>query len=120
MPQAQRKTAAERKAQLLNRQDDLRARLAAIETELDSHSEQDWEELAVEREGDEVLEATGLGAQQEIRMIEAALARNRQRRLWRLRPLRRRDRRSAAGRAALYAVLPQLRGRAPGKRGMMP
>ena len=41
MPQAQRKTVAERKAQLLNRQDDLRARLAAIETELDSHSEQD-------------------------------------------------------------------------------
>lgn len=75
MPQAQRKTVAERKAQLLNRQDDLRARLAAIETELDSHSEQDWEELAVEREGDEVLEATGLGAQQEMRMIEAALAR---------------------------------------------
>ncbi len=54
---------------------DLRQRLQAIEEELDSHNETDWEELAVEREGDEVLEAAGLSGQQEIRMIEAALQR---------------------------------------------
>ncbi|MDE3079488.1 MAG: TraR/DksA C4-type zinc finger protein, partial [Paracoccaceae bacterium] len=35
----------------------------------------DWEELATEREGDEVLETMGLSGQIEIRMIKAALAR---------------------------------------------
>jgi len=64
-----------RKAVLQARLQDLGARLQAIEAELDSHDEQDWEELAVEREGDEVLEASGLNGQREIRMIEAALAR---------------------------------------------
>ena len=66
---------SERRAAMETRLADLKARLEAIEAELDSHDEQDWEELAIEREGDEVLEATGLGAQQEMRMIEAALAR---------------------------------------------
>lgn len=65
----------ERKAQLTARLDDLKARLASIETELDSHHNADWEELAVEREGDEVLESMGVSGQQEIRMIEAALQR---------------------------------------------
>lgn len=64
-----------RKAQLEARLSDLTARLVAIEAELDSHEERDWEEAAVEREGDEVLEAAGLSGQQEIRMIEAALKR---------------------------------------------
>ena len=69
------KPVAARKALLEARLADLQSRLQAIEEELDSHTEQDWEELAVEREGDEVLEATGLSGQHEIRMIEAALAR---------------------------------------------
>ncbi len=64
-----------RKAQITARLDDLKARLASIETELDSHHNADWEELAVEREGDEVLESMGVSGQQEIRMIEAALQR---------------------------------------------
>jgi RNA polymerase-binding transcription factor DksA len=72
---AARKTTAERRAALMARLADLNGRLAAIEEELDSHNDRDWSELAVERESDEVLEASGLSGQQEIRMIEAALAR---------------------------------------------
>ena len=64
-----------RKAQLLARLDDLKGRLSGIESELDSHDSRDWEELATEREGDEVLESMGVSGQQEIRKIEAALAR---------------------------------------------
>ncbi|WP_435258620.1 TraR/DksA family transcriptional regulator [Thioclava sp. FR2] len=65
----------ERKKQLEARLSDLNARLAKIENELDSHHNPDWEELAVEREGDEVLESMGVSGQQEIRMIEAAMQR---------------------------------------------
>ena len=64
-----------RKAQLEARLKQLQRRLAGIEAELDSHDEKDWEELAVEREGDEVLERLGQGGQAGIRMVEAALAR---------------------------------------------
>lgn len=66
---------SERKNQLVVRLGDLNARLSRIESELDSHHNPDWEELAVEREGDEVLETMGVNGQQEIRMIEAALHR---------------------------------------------
>lgn len=66
---------ATRKAALQARLTDLQSRLQSIEAELDSHNDPDWEELATEREGDEVLEATGISGQQEIRMIEAALVR---------------------------------------------
>jgi RNA polymerase-binding transcription factor DksA len=66
---------ATRKAQMEARLADLKARLDAIESELDSHTERDWEEAAIEREGDEVLEASGVSGQLEIRMIEAALKR---------------------------------------------
>lgn len=65
----------ERRAQLLARMEDLNSRLSSIETELDSHNNADWEELATEREADEVLEGMGLSGQQELRMIEAALHR---------------------------------------------
>ena len=64
-----------RKTQLESRLADLKSRMAGIETELDSHQSADWEELATERETDEVLEGMGISAQQEIRKIEAALAR---------------------------------------------
>lgn len=66
---------ASRKAGLESRLATLRARLHDIEEELDSHDSKDWSEMATEREGDEVLESLGVGGQQEIRMIEAALAR---------------------------------------------
>jgi RNA polymerase-binding transcription factor DksA len=66
---------ATRKADLLARQDYLTTRLTSIETELDSHQNPDWEELSIEREDDEVLEATGVSGQQELRQIAAALQR---------------------------------------------
>ena len=64
-----------RKAQLEKRLHDLEHRLTEIEAELDSHQSRDWEDLATEREADEVLEGLGLSGQQEIRMITAALER---------------------------------------------
>ena len=54
---------------------ELQARLKEIDGELDSHQSKDWEELATEREGDEVLEREGQMAQEEIARIEAAVAR---------------------------------------------
>lgn len=68
-------TLDERKAELLRRRDALKARLTGIDAELDAHDEKDWEELAIEREEDEVLEDLGKSGLQEIRMIEAALQR---------------------------------------------
>lgn len=62
-----------RKAQLLKRLGELGARLETIEEELDSHQNRDWEDLATEREGDEVLEATGNAGKAEITQIRAAL-----------------------------------------------
>lgn len=64
-----------RKAALEKRLVELGARLEAIEEELDSHQDRDWEELATEREGDEVLEATGNAGKTEITQIRAALRR---------------------------------------------
>lgn len=64
-----------RKSQLQARLADLKGRLQGIEAELDSHQSQDWEDLATEREADEVLEGMGVSGQQEIRKIEAALVR---------------------------------------------
>ena len=66
---------ATRKAQLLSRLADLKGRLHSIGQELDSHQARDWEELATEREGDEVLENMGAAGKQEIRGIKAALHR---------------------------------------------
>lgn len=69
------KTDTERKGELDKRLADLKARMVEIDAELDTHQAKDWEEMATEREGDEVLEDLGLSAQSEIRMIEAALGR---------------------------------------------
>jgi len=66
---------SKRRAALEARLQELDARMVQIDAELDSHSTKDWEELAVEREEDEVLEGMGLSAQAEIRMIKAALQR---------------------------------------------
>ena len=64
-----------RKQQLLNRRKELNARLNSIGEELDSHQSKDWEELAVEREEDEVLEGLGDQGMQEVRQIDLALER---------------------------------------------
>ena len=68
-------TLGKRKAQLLARLGELQSRLEGIESELDSHQNPDWDDLAAEREGDEVLEGLGLSGQQEMRRIQAALTR---------------------------------------------
>jgi RNA polymerase-binding transcription factor DksA len=74
--QGQAKTAiSARKATLEQRLIELGARMDAIEEELDSHHNPDWEDLATEREGDEVLEATGQAGLVEITRIRAALGR---------------------------------------------
>lgn len=66
---------AARKAQLTARLAELDKRLHGIEDELLSHDSQDWEDLATEREQDEVLNALGDDGQAEIRRILAALDR---------------------------------------------
>ena len=65
----------DRRQQLLARLNELTTRLQEVEHELESHDSKDWEDMAVEREGDEVLEGLGISGQQEIRMIRAALGR---------------------------------------------
>ncbi len=54
---------------------ELQERLHEIDEALDSHQSKDWEELATEREGDEVLEQMGSSGKVEIGKIQAALAR---------------------------------------------
>lgn len=66
---------AQRAAQMQARLADLTGRLHQIEAELEAHANPDWEEMAAAREADEVLESMGVSGQQEIRMINAALAR---------------------------------------------
>lgn len=68
-------TIAARKTQLETRLTDLQKRLTGIEAELDQPHTQDWEDLATEREGDQVLESMGVSGQHEIKMIDAALMR---------------------------------------------
>lgn len=69
------KDVAKFKEMLLKRLAELDTRLQGIEAELDAEHSKDWEELAVEREGDEVLESLGQAGQEEIRTIQAALQR---------------------------------------------
>ena len=64
-----------RKVALESRLKELGVRLEAIDDELLAHHDPDWEELAVEREGDEVLEATGNAGLTEIAQIRSALGR---------------------------------------------
>ena len=68
-------TLTEREATLRKRLDELESRLTGIEEELDSHDSKDWEELAIERESDEVLEGIGQSGLAEIEKIRAALGR---------------------------------------------
>jgi RNA polymerase-binding transcription factor DksA len=62
---------------LLDRLGELDTRLHRIEAELDEPHSKDWEEQAVEREGEEVLEQLGQSGQAEIARIRAALQRMR-------------------------------------------
>jgi RNA polymerase-binding transcription factor DksA len=66
----------DRKAQMQQRLAALKSRLSEISTELVVERSPDWEDLATEREGDEVLEGMGNAGLLEIRRIEAALARS--------------------------------------------
>lgn len=63
------------RSQLEARRDELLQRMKAVESELDSHHSKDWEDLASEREDDEVLEKMGQAAKAEVVRIDAALAR---------------------------------------------
>jgi len=63
---------------LMARLGELDTRLHAIEGALDSPKSRDWDELAAEREDDEMLEHLGQSGQDEIARIRAALERIRQ------------------------------------------
>ncbi|MFU8865264.1 MAG: TraR/DksA family transcriptional regulator [Rhodobacterales bacterium] len=69
------KTVETRRADLLRRLAELDGRLHAIESELEQPHSSDWDDMAIEREGDEVLERLGQSGQEEIRRIMAALQR---------------------------------------------
>jgi RNA polymerase-binding transcription factor DksA len=75
MSQVTKHSIEARKATLESRLNELETRLEAIDEELLAHHDPDWEELAVEREGDEVLEATGNAGLTEIAQIRSALGR---------------------------------------------
>lgn len=63
-------------ARLKARRAELVQDLEKIEDTLDDEPSKDWEDRAVERQGDEVLEAMGQHDQDELRRIDAALARH--------------------------------------------
>lgn len=60
---------------LRRRRDELQARLRVIESDLDQPVPADWDDQAIEREDDEVMEGIGVAGLNEIRAIEAALKR---------------------------------------------
>jgi RNA polymerase-binding transcription factor DksA len=66
---------AVQKQTLLKRRAEITSDLAEIEDQLDETPPKDWEDLASERQGDEVLEALGNVELDELRRIDAALAR---------------------------------------------
>lgn len=66
---------AKYRAMLEGRLVELKERLQEIDAALDSHQSKDWEELATERETDEVLEGMGSSGKSEIAKIKAALGR---------------------------------------------
>lgn len=63
------------KLALLNRLRELGVRLEGIEDALEVPHSKDWEDAAVEREGEEVLERLGQSGQAEIAKIMNALSR---------------------------------------------
>ena len=64
-----------RQTQLEQRLADLTTRLGEIKADLNDTETQDWDDLAKDREDDEMLEKLGLDSQTEVRAINAALQR---------------------------------------------
>lgn len=62
-------------AALRDRRADLTKDLSRIADALDDPAPKDWEDQASERQGDEVLQALGVHDREELRRIDAALAR---------------------------------------------
>lgn len=65
----------EEKLKLLNRLRELGGRLDEIGAALEAEHSKDWEDQAIEREGEEVLERLGETGRAEISRIKAALQR---------------------------------------------
>ncbi len=61
---------------LKDRRAELLREVLKIEDALDDQPSKDWEDRSVERQGDEVLEALGTHDLDELRRIDAALARS--------------------------------------------
>ena len=61
------KTTQDRRATLLKRLSELDSRLHAIEAELDQPHTKDWDDMAIETEGDQVLERLGQSGLDEVR-----------------------------------------------------
>lgn len=68
-------TIKDREAALRTRLAELDGRLHEIDDTLVSHNTRDWEDGAIEREEDEVLEDLGNAGKAEISLIHAALSR---------------------------------------------
>ena len=66
---------AARKEALERRRIALAGHLREVEHALDAPMPKDWEDRSSERQGDEVLESLGLHEMEELRQIDAALAR---------------------------------------------
>ncbi|GFE50763.1 dimethylmenaquinone methyltransferase [Roseobacter cerasinus] len=66
---------AQAKERLLTRRAELIGHLTEVEHQLDEQPPKDWEDFSSERQGDEVLEALGHAELNELRRIDAALAR---------------------------------------------
>jgi RNA polymerase-binding transcription factor DksA len=64
-----------RRKALMARLQDLTTRMTKIDAELDKPKTRDWEDRAIEGEGDEVLEGLGHASEAEVIAIRAALAR---------------------------------------------
>lgn len=67
--------AATARQRLTDRLRELDHRLVDIESDLDAARPADWEEAAVQGEGDEMLQELGAVGLQEVRMIRSALQR---------------------------------------------
>lgn len=65
----------QRRKALMARLQDLSRRMTSIELELDAPKARDWEDRAIEAEGDEVLEGLGHASEAEVAAIRAALTR---------------------------------------------
>ena len=63
------------KQQLHTRQTELLDRLSNLKTDISQVHSRDWEEQAQERENDEVVEALGNEARQELSLVNRALER---------------------------------------------